>query len=188
MPKKATIKDIAKEAGVSVALVSFVMNNRVGADGKQKYRVGEATRQRILDVAARMHYGPMNRIAQQEQKQRLVGVLLPDPSLPYYGRFALKLERLALPQGGTLLFGYYLGDPVRFERLAGSLLDRKIDGLVVVPPAEENDLMEEIARRGIPCAVPDTGEEAESSALACAERLFRLIEEQENLINHPLSL
>ena len=51
MPKNVTIKDIAAEAGVSIALVSFVMNNRIEADGKQKYRVNENTRQRILEVA-----------------------------------------------------------------------------------------------------------------------------------------
>ena len=43
MTKNVTIKDIAREAGVSIALVSFVMNNRIGADGKQKYRVSQAT-------------------------------------------------------------------------------------------------------------------------------------------------
>lgn len=34
--KRVTIKDIATEAGVSIALVSFVMNNK--ADGKNTYR------------------------------------------------------------------------------------------------------------------------------------------------------
>ena len=43
--RKVTIKDIATEAGVSIALVSFVMNNK--ADGKETYRVNKETAQRI---------------------------------------------------------------------------------------------------------------------------------------------
>ena len=66
-----TLKDIAKEAGVSVALVSFVMNNRLGDNGKQKYRVAESTRQRILDVARRLGYRPVNRLLQRERKPRV---------------------------------------------------------------------------------------------------------------------
>ena len=58
MQKNITIKDIAREAGVSIALVSFVMNNRLEADGKQKYRVSETTKERILEVARRFNYQP----------------------------------------------------------------------------------------------------------------------------------
>ena len=46
MPKIVTIKDIAREAGVSPSLVSFVFNG--------KNRVGEETRRRILEVAERL--------------------------------------------------------------------------------------------------------------------------------------
>ena len=48
MPKIVTIKDIAREAGVSPSLVSFVFNG--------KNRVGEETRRRILEVAERLGY------------------------------------------------------------------------------------------------------------------------------------
>ena len=188
MPDKVTIKDIAREAGVSVALVSFVMNNRTEADGKQKYRVGESTRLRILEVARRMHYGPVYRLVQREQKKRLVGVILPDPAAPYFGSFAARLEQLALPQGCTLFFGYSQGDPVRFTRLADTFLAWKPDGLVVVPPADERDLLEDIRRSGIPCVLPDTAEEAFSSATECASRLFRLLQEQENNVINTISL
>lgn len=51
--KKISLKDIAEAAGVSTALVSFVLN------GKEKeYRVGEETAQRILKIATEMNYQP----------------------------------------------------------------------------------------------------------------------------------
>ena len=58
MVKRVTIRDVAREAGVSIALVSFVMNrhNR-RADGKE-YRVNEDTVKRILEVAERLDYHP----------------------------------------------------------------------------------------------------------------------------------
>lgn len=51
--KNISIKDIAKEAGVSPSLVSFVLN------GKQKqYRVSDQMADKIRDVAKRMDYRP----------------------------------------------------------------------------------------------------------------------------------
>ena len=44
--KKISLKDIAEAAGVSTALVSFVLNGK-----KKEYRVGEETAQRILKIA-----------------------------------------------------------------------------------------------------------------------------------------
>ena len=75
MPRSVTIKDIAKEAGVSVALVSFVMNNRLEADGKPKYRVGESTRAHILEVARRMNYRPVARVLRRQMRSVVVGVI-----------------------------------------------------------------------------------------------------------------
>ena len=51
-----TVKDIAREAGVSPALVSFVMRN--ASSGKRNYRVNPDTASRVLDVARRMNYHP----------------------------------------------------------------------------------------------------------------------------------
>lgn len=188
MAKQVTLKDIAQEAGVSVALVSFVMNNRMGADGKQKYRVGESTRQRILEVARRLHYRPVERILRRSVRALVVGVILPDPADGWTGAFSARLEQAAYPEGCTLLFGYTQGDPVRFKRLSALLLERKVDGLVALPPADEGDPLEEIRRSGVPCVVPDSGEEPGSSATECASRLFRLLQEYENNVINTISL
>ncbi len=175
MPKNVTIQDIAKEAGVSVALVSFVMNNRLGDDGKPKYRVAESTRQHILEVARRLEYRPVSRMLQRERKALVVGVILPDPALGYYGCFADRLERRTLPQGCTPLFGYSQGDPVRFRRLCELFLAQQVDGLVAVPPATDEGALEEVRRSGIPCVVPLEHTDPLVSAEECVQRLMKEI-------------
>lgn len=52
MAKKATIKDVAKEAGVSVATVSYVMNNRTDV------KITDETKKKVLQVANLLNYSP----------------------------------------------------------------------------------------------------------------------------------
>ena len=181
-----TIKDVAREAGVSVSLVSFVMNNRVDADGKPKYRVGETTRQHILEVARQLRYRPAERVLKRELRSLVAGVILPDPSQPVCSAFASQLERLAPIQGFTLLYGYSQDEPVRFARLCELFLQQKVAGLVVLPPADERDPLEDIRLAGIPCVIPSGMEDAYTSANDCVERLVRLTEEKEKNLNISL--
>ena len=111
-----TLKDIAREAGVSVALVSFVLNNRLEADGKPKYRVGEATKERILEEAARLGYQSVDKSKPLSQgKTRMVTILLRDPEKDR--DLAREKERELYRQGYTVVFGFTWGDPLRYERL-----------------------------------------------------------------------
>ena len=70
--KKISLKDIAEAAGVSTALVSFVLNGK-----KKEYRVGEETAQRILKIANEMNYQP-NLAAKslRSGKTKTIGILL----------------------------------------------------------------------------------------------------------------
>lgn len=52
MNKKATVKDVAREAGVSVATVSYIMNNRTDM------KISEATRKKVLQIANLLDYTP----------------------------------------------------------------------------------------------------------------------------------
>ena len=52
MENRATIKDIASAAGVSVATVSYIMNNTPGKT------ISDQTRNRVLAVAEELHYVP----------------------------------------------------------------------------------------------------------------------------------
>ena len=134
MPKNVTIKDIAAEAGVSIALVSFVMNNRIEANGKQKYRVNENTRQRILEVAKKLKYQPNSAARTLRRGHSLViGAILSDISNIFYGEIARHLEQIAFEYGYTVLFGSSDEKPEKFDRLVKSFLDKGVDGFIVVP-------------------------------------------------------
>lgn len=52
MGKKVTVKDVAREAGVSVATVSYIMNNRTDQ------KISDATRKKVLQIANLLNYTP----------------------------------------------------------------------------------------------------------------------------------
>lgn len=156
MPKNVTIKDIAAQAGVSIALVSFVMNNRIEADGKQKYRVNESTRQRILEVARKLNYQP-NSAARILRRGRsmVIGVLLSDISNMFYGEVARQLEEIAFHQGYTVLFGSTDESSEKLGRIVSSFLDKGVEGFIIVPCEGSEKILRHICNIGVPLVIMD---------------------------------
>ena len=100
--KRVTIKDIATEAGVSIALVSFVMNNK--ADGKETYRVNKETAQRILEVAQKLNYQPNNAARTlRSGKTNTIGVIVSDISNKFFADIARCIENHAYKHKYTCL-------------------------------------------------------------------------------------
>lgn len=156
MTKNVTIKDIAREAGVSIALVSFVMNNRIEANGKKKYRVSEVTRQKILEVAERMNYRPSSAARMLRQgRTRVLGIILSDLSNLFYGILAKDFERIAYRHGYTVLFGSTEEDPERFDVLVKSFLEKDVEGFIVVPANGSDNGMNRLMASGRPFVVID---------------------------------
>src|SRR5687767_10792881 len=82
IPMPATIRDVAREAGVSVATVSRALN----ASGP----VHEETRRRIEEVALRLRFTPNTTARSLSTRQsQTIGVLLPD----LYGEFFSEIIR-----------------------------------------------------------------------------------------------
>lgn len=156
MAKSITIKDIAREAGVSIALVSFVMNNRVEADGKQKYRVSEATKEKILEVARRFNYQPSSAARMLRQgRTHVIGVILSDLANIFYGIIAKELEKKAHQHGYTVLFGSTEEDPERFDRLVRSFMEKDVEGFIIVPCVGSEAAVERLQKSGRPFVVMD---------------------------------
>lgn len=122
----ATIKDIAREAGVSAATISRVLNNDLSLS------VSEETRARIFAVAERLGYKPA-RVRQlkrtAERASKTVSLLLwcsieEERDDPYYGAIRRGVEVRCEELGLTL------GQTLRGRTLAPSV--RGSDGLIVV--------------------------------------------------------
>jgi LacI family transcriptional regulator len=127
--KKVSLKDIAEASKVSTALVSFVLN-----DKKKEYRVGEETAKRILQIAKEMNYQP-NIAAKslRSGRTKTIGAVISDISNPFFSQLARLLEDEATKRGYTVLFGSSDEDTEKMNRVVSDLINRGVDGLIIVP-------------------------------------------------------
>ncbi len=149
--KKTSLKDIAEAAGVSPALVSFVLNGK-----KKEYRVGEQTAQRILKVAEEMNYQP-NLAAKslRSGKTKTIGLVVSDISNPFFSQMARVLEDEAAKRGYTMLFGSSDEDKDKMDRIVGNLINKGVDGLIIVPCEHSEESIATLAENNIPAVLFD---------------------------------
>lgn len=149
--KKVSLKDIAEAADVSTALVSFVLNGK----GKE-YRVGEETAQRILKIANEMNYQP-NLAAKslRSGKTKTIGLVVSDISNPFFSQLARVLEDEAAKRGYTVLFGSSDEDKDKMNRVVGSLINKGVDGLIIVPCDDSEKFIASLVKNNVPIVLFD---------------------------------
>lgn len=123
--RPATLTDVARLAGVSVATASKALNGRS--------QVADATRRRVVEAADRLAFSP-NSVAQGllTGRTRTVGLLTNDLE----GRFVLPILMGAEDAFGAGEVNVFLcdarGDAIREQHHVRALLGRRVDGLIVV--------------------------------------------------------
>ncbi|HEK1686260.1 TPA: LacI family DNA-binding transcriptional regulator [Pseudomonas putida] len=122
-PGRVTRDDVARVAGTSVAVVSYVINNGPRPVAKQ-------TRQRVLDAIASTGYRP-NGVAQAlaSGKTRTYGLIVPNIANAFIASFAHALQQEALDNGLVILLGDSGDCRKRELNLINSLLSQRVDGL-----------------------------------------------------------
>ena len=149
--KNASLKDIANYVGVSTSLVSFVLNGK----GRQ-HRVSEEMIEKINAAAETLNYQP-NIFAKslREGKSRVIGVVLSDISNPFFSAIARCLEDEAEKYGYSVLFSSSDENRERSENQIAHLVNRGVDGLILVPCEKSENTVRAILETGKPLVLMD---------------------------------
>lgn len=125
--KKATQADVARVVGVSQATVSYVLNNQPAAG------IATETRRRILDVAGQLGY-VRDGLARSLRTGRTLTVasVIPDITNPFYPGFQRGIQNVTDARGYDLILYNTDGQPEQERRALRSLLERRVDGAVLV--------------------------------------------------------
>ena len=161
---QATIRDVARAAGVSIATVSRVM--------RSSQSVRPETRDRVNEAIAALDFTP-SRLGRSlaERRHAANGIVFPDLSGPYFAEVVLGYEVVAAELGRSVLILSTHGRdaaPAMVEEMAG-----RCDGLVVLGRTVPDDVVLRLAARKIPLVLlarPQLGEidtvKAENTASA----------------------
>lgn len=150
MKKRISMKDIAQELGVSIALVSYVLND------KKTDRINPETAKNIKDLAARLNYTP-NHIAQSLKKNKTytLGLIIADISNLFYSNIARVIEDEADRNNYQVIFGSADENPEKFKTLIDVFTGRQVDGIILAAPAGSEDMIVSLKDSGIPFVLID---------------------------------
>ncbi|MEU1626947.1 LacI family DNA-binding transcriptional regulator [Streptomyces sp. NPDC020096] len=137
MPK-VTRDDVARLAGTSTAVVSYVINN-----GPRP--VAPATRERVLAAIKQLGYRP-DRVAQAMASRRtdLIGLIVPDARQPFFAEMAHAVERAAAERGKMVLAGNsdYLDE--REVHYLRAFLGMRVAGVILISQGPSENAAAEI--------------------------------------------
>jgi len=121
---KLTIKDVAREAGVSTATISRVLND--------SGYVQEDVRRHVLDVIQRLNYRP-NAIARslKQDKSSSIGIVIPDLTNPYFMQIARSIQRRCMQQGYHLMYMDTEENEKKEQDALNFLMEQRIEALIL---------------------------------------------------------
>ena len=154
--KKVTIRDVAREAGVSVTLVSFVMNAKVGKDGRLDCPVNPDTAERVLQVAKRLGYRRNNAAASlRSGRSHSIAVIVSDIANPFYAEICRNIENIAYKDGFTVIFASSEENPQKLAHLVDTMVGYNVEGLIVAPCLGAEAALARAINIGIPTVLID---------------------------------
>jgi LacI family transcriptional regulator len=174
---KATILDIAREAGVSKSTVSLVLQG----SGLIRPETVEKVRKAIDEVGYVYNRGAANL---RKAQSNVVGMVINDLSNPFYSELAVAIERVFQSAGIIPFIANTAENPVRQQEVLKSLMEQGVAGMIVSPArGTAADAFRRIEQGGIPIVfvmrrlpasrIPAVAPDNHRGAFAATEHLIR---------------
>jgi DNA-binding LacI/PurR family transcriptional regulator len=149
--KTVTLMDVARESGYSTSTVSIVLN-----EAPLSEHLRAQTKRRIREVAERLGYRPhIFARSLRSQRSNTIGIMVFDLSDPFCTLILRGIDNQLQPTEYLPIVMDAHNDRVRFERYLAMLIDRRVEGLIVVANwlFVKIDALKEIAARHLPTVV-----------------------------------
>lgn len=129
----STLKDVAKKAGVSPALVSLALNRKPYVSKKAKKRIYRAARE--------LGYRP-NIVARSLRKKKTgtIGLVLSDIANPFFPEIARGIEQRAREVGFNVILCNTDAEPLQEEKSIQTLFSKQIEGLIITSARSVDNL------------------------------------------------
>ena len=147
--RRITRDEVAREAGVSPATVSYVINN-----GPRP--VSPDTYQKVKQAVDKLGYKP-NAVARSLRMKRasILGMILPDTHNPYFAEVVRGVEQVAFEHGFSLLLCHSDYSPERELHFANVLLAERVAGVLWFPATQDAQPARLLAEYGVPLVILD---------------------------------
>ena len=139
---KASIKTVAKEAGVSISTVSRVLRNY--------QNVREHTRKEVLRVIKKQNY-EINSIARslREKRTNTIGIVMGNVLSPFHSMIAKSVEDVAHKNNFNLILCNSDDDPEKELRYLKVLRSNRVDGILIISTGENSEYINFLIKSGI---------------------------------------
>jgi len=123
---RATIKDVAKNVGLSPTTVSLVLNDKPN-------RIATETKQAIFKAVKELNYRPNHiAVSMVTKETNTIGLILPDISNLYFSELAKVIEEQCYEHGYNVLYGNTRDSAKRDFEYLNIFLDRNVDGIIMI--------------------------------------------------------
>jgi LacI family transcriptional regulator len=140
---RPTMNDVAALAGVSLKTVSRVVNGVASVD--------PALTTKVRAAAAKLGYRPnltASNLRRSDRRTSTIGMLIEDAANPFSAALMRAVEDVAHRREVRVLFASLDEDPDRERDLARELIDRRVDGLVIVPAGHDHSYLSDERNAG----------------------------------------
>ncbi|MCM3762145.1 LacI family transcriptional regulator [Alkalihalobacillus oceani] len=146
--KVKTIKDVAKQAGVSISTVSRVLNGYKN--------VNPETHELVMDAVKRIGYSP-NALARslRSQSTRTLGLIVNNILNPIYSIMGQAIEDTARNYGYQVFLCNSGANPEYELQYLEGLYEKKVDGIIIAPTGQNKEKLELYVNSGIPVVQVD---------------------------------